>query len=215
MNLKQLLIAITLLLTMLLATSFANTQPYQSPDFQAAYQDYLAVSDDQGGSAKRLAKSWQQLVDENPNDPLALVLLGSSHTLMGRDAMMPWSKMSHTEKGLDEMAMALRLLKTEHRQQEFQALSVDLQVKSTAAITFTQVPAMFGRHEEGFYIFADILNDPSFQKLPAERVSYIYYFAIAAAKHLEKTDHMIQWQQQLKSLSVNDDYSQAALALES
>lgn len=214
MNIKQFSISLTLLIAMLFATSLANAADYQSEAYQVAYQQYLEVSDDQGGSAKALAKKWQKLVEQNPQDPLALAFLGASHTLMGRDAMMPWSKLSHTEKGLEEMAIAVRLLKPMHQQVMFDHLTVELQVKSTAAIIFTQVPDMFGRHEEGLYLFEEVLSQPEFKQLPAQAVTYLYYFAIAAASQLDEQALLAQWQGRLKQLNVDDEYSAAALALE-
>jgi hypothetical protein len=72
---------------------------------------------------------------------------------------------------------------------------------------------MFGRHEEGFYLFEDILTDPALATVPAPAVTYIYYFAINAALQIEKTEHAMLWKTQLEALAVDDDYTKAALEL--
>lgn len=191
--------------------SFAETR---DADFQAAYEAYLSVSNNEGGSAKKLAKRWDTLHRENPNDPLTLVVLGSSHTLMGRDALMPWSKLRHTEKGLEEMALAQRLITAEHDREFFRGMSVTHHVKTTAAIVYSQVPDFFGRHEDGFYLFEDVLSDPAFQQLPGEAKTYVYYFGIAAAAQLNNAVVVEQWKTELAALQIDDSYTSAALALE-
>jgi len=45
---------------------------------------------------------------------LFLAYQGSSYTLVGRDAWMPWNKIGYTEKGLDMIGKALRMLKPKH-----------------------------------------------------------------------------------------------------
>jgi hypothetical protein len=209
------LIKATLTVSFICAVSQLWAADYSNADFQGAYKAYLSVSAGEGGSAKQLAKTWEHLYLADEQDPLSLVMLGSSHTLMGRDAWMPWTKLRHTETGLEEMAIAQRLLTDDHKQVYFDNLSVDLQVKSTAAITFTQVPEMFGRHEEGFYLFEDILSDPALEQLPAAALTYLYYYAISAALQLDKNEQAVTWQNDLKALNVDDEYTQAALKLES
>ncbi len=191
-----------------------NAADYESEEFQAAYQQYLAVSGDEGGSAKKLAQQWQDIYADDMNDPLALVLLGSSHTLMGRDALMPWSKMNHTEKGLDEMSLAVRLLQDQHKTQLFEQMPVYLHVKTTAAITFSQVPEFFGRHEDGYYLFEDVLSDPVFLAMPVQAQTYVYYYAIAAALQVDKSEQAAQWQTDLAAKGFSDDYTAAAAELE-
>jgi hypothetical protein len=203
---------IGLILALISATAFSAD--YASPAFQDAHEQYLSVSNEDSGSAKKLAKTWQDIYAQDEKDPLALVLLGSSHTLMGRDAWMPWSKMKHTETGLDEMALAQRLLTEEHEHIFFNGVPVHLEVKMTAAITFTQVPEFFGRQEEGFLLFEDVLSDATFISQPAAAKTYVYYFGISAAKALEKEQLAEQWTNTLIELDIEDDYKQAALALE-
>lgn len=192
----------------------ADAADYRDASFQNAYQEYRLVSDNQGGSAKKVTGQWKEIYSSDEQDPLALVYLGSSHTLMGRDALMPWSKMRYTETGLDEMALALRLLKPEHDTTLFNAMPVSVHVKTTAAITFTQVPSFFGRQEEGYYLFEDILSDPVFLALPNPAQTFAYYFAISAANQLDKSAQANDWQAKLAALNAGDDFSNAALALE-
>jgi hypothetical protein len=203
----------SLLVSTLLVISQARAVDYQQSEFQQVYQDYLQVSDG-NGSARKVANAFDDLYQKDESDPLILVLLGSSHTMMGRDALMPWSKMRHTEKGLDEMALALRMLQPQNKTQLFQHMSVDLNVKTIAAISFTQVPGFFGRQEEGYEIFQQVLADPVFVALPGPAKTYVYYYAIEAAVALDNTDQAKQWLSDLRTLNISDEYTQAALQLE-
>ena len=193
--------------------SVANAQDV-TPAFEEAYDSYLQVSSEAGGSAKSVTKQWQTLVEQDQDDPFALVMLGSSRTLMGRDALMPWSKLKHTETGLEDMALAQRLLDDTHDREYFRGMSVAHHVKTTAAIVYSQVPDFFGRHEDGFYLFDDVLNDPSFHQLPGAAKTYVYYYGIVAANQIGKNTEAEQWLTELEALKIDDDYTAAALELE-
>jgi hypothetical protein len=207
LTIRSTLIAAALSLSL---STFASAADYHSEEFESAYNNYLQVTDEAGGSAKNLAKQWQALHDADPKDPLTMVMLGSSHTLMGRDAFMPWSKMKHTEAGLDEMAMAQRLLNDSNANVQFQHMPVYLHVKSTAGITFTQVPEFFGRHEEGFYLLEEVIEDPGFRMLPAQAKTYMYFFAINSAYQIDKSVIANEWLEELNNLGVEDEYTRAA-----
>lgn len=192
----------------------AEAADYHSSDFKQAWDSFMKVSDHGEGSAKKLVESWQSILAEDTADPFALVMVGSSQTLRGRDAWMPWSKMSHTETGLDNMARAVRMLKPEHAEQTFQGMSVTHHVKTMAAITFTQVPEFFGRHEDGFYLLQDVLSDPAFLALPAPAQTFAFYYGINAANQIGQLEQSEDWKAQLTALSVDDGFTQAALELE-
>jgi len=200
-------------LTMTLSLSVAQASDYDAPEFQSAYKSYLTVSNDEGGSAKKLSSVWEVLHQADEKDPFVLVMLGSSHSLMGRDAMMPWSKMRHTEKGLEEMAIAQRLLTEKHESIYFEGMPVSLHVKTIAGITFSQVPDFFGRSEEGFYLLEDVLTDDGFHQLPAPAQTYVFYYGIVSALALDKHEQATEWQQQLEQLNVKDDFTAAAKEL--
>lgn len=205
-------LVITALLTMTLIAPFGLAQNYDSTDFQQARATYDQVLEG-NGSAKKLTEQWQRLYQQDESDPLALVFLGSSRTMVGRDAWMPWYKLSHTEQGLEEMALAQRLLRDEHKQVEFEGMPLDLTVKVYAGINFTQVPEFFGRLEQGYWLLNDVLGDERFQRLYPQQQTYVYYFAIQAAQAFDRPDALQQWKAELQQLNVDDDYSQAALKI--
>ena len=55
------------------------------------------------GNEDMVEVAYERLNDTLQQDgatPLTLVYLGSTETLMGRDAFLPWNKMKYVEKGL-------------------------------------------------------------------------------------------------------------------
>lgn len=188
---------------------------YQSATFRNAYEQFMRVSNDDGGSSKTLTELWQSIVEEDERDPFALVMLGSSQTLRGRDAWMPWSKMNHTETGLETMARAVRLLTAEHRALSFDGMPVTFHVKTMAAVTYIQVPEFFGRHEDSFYLFQDVLSDKDFLALPAEAQSFAFYYGIRAATAIDEPEQADKWRKALAVLPGDDVYIEAARDAES
>jgi len=206
---RTLTLLTTLLISLWIPASFAEQAPY-SPEVEEAYKHYLAGTEGDKKATKTAVEMLESLRDEYPEDPLILTLLGGSQTLQGRDAWMPWNKMSHTEDGLAAMGKAQRLLRAEHDQWMFDGLPVSLQVKSLAGITFTQVPDFFGRFEQGYALLLESSQSPLLDSVPAEVHSYIHYYAAMAAKQAEEKDRQIQLLKRLADLPVVDEFTTAA-----
>ena len=99
-------IRLTLLLSIGLITS---TQLVAAPSDALIEQYNLAVRGDSEKVDTVYAELMQQITTDG-NDALSLVYLGSTQTLMGRDAFMPWNKMKYTEQGLATISKGLDLL---------------------------------------------------------------------------------------------------------
>lgn len=123
------------------------------------YDQYMAATEENFDSDDLLA-SLQTL----PDHPLTQVLTGSASTMVGRDAMMPWNKLSYTEQGLDLMRKAVRRLTDEHKNETFRGEAVDLAVKKYAAFTYLSVPSFFNTHPQGLAWAEELLNDPRTQQ---------------------------------------------------
>ncbi|GGX54326.1 hypothetical protein [Saccharospirillum salsuginis] len=200
---------LTLLFSLWIPATFAESTPY-GPEVEEAYRYYLAGTEGDKKATGNAVSMLETLRDEHPEDPLILTLLGGSQTLQGRDAWMPWNKMSLTEDGLAAMGKAQRLLRPEHDEWRFDSLPVSLQVKSLAGITFTQVPDFFGRFEQGYALLLESSQSPLLDEVAPEVHSYIHYYAALAAKQAEEKDRQIQLLQRLAALPVDDDFTTAA-----
>ncbi len=125
----------------------------------------------------------EQLSDSEPENALVMVYKGSVMTLEGRDAWMPWNKIKYTEKGMDLMEQALNMRLDSKEVPTYLNHSLALEIKMLCAITFTQVPKMFGRFEQGLELIDAIVTDKRYQQLSeSQRAHLIYYRAEAAIK---------------------------------
>ena len=64
------------------------------------------------GDEEKVESVYEQLqgqIEKQGGDALTLVYLGSTQTLMGRDAFLPWNKMKYVEQGLGTIAKGLDL----------------------------------------------------------------------------------------------------------
>lgn len=195
-----------LLVGLILFPVWAQEAPYDER-YETAYRLYMEGSEGDKKSTKTALGQLETLSAENAEDPLALVFLGSTRTLMGRDAWLPWNKLSHTEDGLAEMNKALKMLRPEHDQWHFDDLPVSIQVKSLAGITFTQVPDFFGYFEQGYQLLLETSQDPLLNDVPAENHSYIHYYAALAAERAEEPDRHRRLLQRLAELPVEDEFT--------
>lgn len=194
----------------MLVTPVWADSPSDGPAYEAAYQLYLQGAEGDKKATRQALEDWQRLQRANPEDPLALALLGASRTLLARDAWMPWNKMNHAEQGLAELDKARQLLRPEHDMQGFGSLPVSIHVNSLAGITFTQVPDFFGYFEPGYQLLLETSQSPLLNDIPAEHHSYIHHFAAKAAARAEETDRQRELQRRLAELPVNDEYTSAA-----
>lgn len=181
-----------------------------NPELIQAYQQYQAGAEGDKGAVDDAVEAFEALLAERPGDPLILVLLGSSQTLQGRDAWMPWNKMSLTEDGLAAMGKAQQWLGPEHDDRVFEGLPVSLQVKALAGITFIQVPDFFGRFEQGYQLLTEASGSPLLEGLPAQHHSHIHFYAAQAAEQADEPDHHTMLLRRLADLPLDNDYTTSA-----
>ncbi len=84
-----------------------NANP--TPNIISEYNE--AVVGD-GAKVEFAYQSLVQLIEQQGAKPLSLVYLGSTQTLQGREAFLPWKKMKYTEQGLATIDKGLSMLDT-------------------------------------------------------------------------------------------------------
>ncbi|UPQ90339.1 hypothetical protein [Vibrio sinaloensis] len=172
-------------LASLICLSALSAGPLFAAPSEALIADYNLAAQ---GDADKVTQVYQQLtaqIEAQGTDALSLVYLGSTQTLMGRDAWMPWNKMKYTEQGLATISKGLDLLASQpialEKQARIQGLPESLLARSIAASTFTSLPDMFNHFERGYDLFLDLLHEPSFTQQPIEATSWVYLYAVKAA----------------------------------
>lgn len=202
-------LAVLLLLTQGSAHGQTTDQVY-GDDYLHAFEDYLTATDGDSSATRDALAAFTDLHEQHPDDPVAMVLKGSSQTLRGRDAWMPWNQLSHTEDGLDTMAQALNLLTDGHHDIWFADMPVSLMVPLYAGINYVQVPDMFSRFEQGYDLLQQASDHPGLADTPPEARAALYFYLAQAARAVD--DHPIAEQAltDLFALEVDDEFTRQA-----
>lgn len=172
------------------------------------------------GDKSKVKEVYEQLtqnISSHGADGLSLVYLGSTQTLMGRDAWMPWNKMKHTEQGLATISKGLDLLVSNqtpiHEQQIRQGLPESLLAQAIAGTTFTALPDMFNHFERGYDLYIELLEKPEFAAQGYDATSWIYLYAIKAALRAGDLSQAKQWLTQMEQLNKHHPVTLEAQAI--
>ncbi|WP_375748317.1 hypothetical protein [Vibrio sp. HN007] len=146
-------------------------------------------------------QALSELVAREGATALNLVYLGSSETLLGRDAFLPWNKMKHVEKGIAQIDKGLSLLKSNQNEEELvMGLPYSYLAQANAAVVFTTLPSMFNQFDKGYELYLELLSQKDFQTYSPDATAWIYEYAIQAAKNADDTSNAKLWSAQLQSM---------------
>ncbi len=138
----------------LLISRLAIAAPQVLPD--SYYVVYMEVVNEQ-----RAAEPICRQLEAYQGLPEGQVLYGSCRTLIGRDAWLPWNKISYTEEGMAIMEKAIRNLTPEDHQRHFQGVPVDVFVKFIAAMNYFAVPdSIFHSRQRGEALVKALQKEP-------------------------------------------------------
>ncbi|WP_454440569.1 hypothetical protein [Vibrio bathopelagicus] len=172
------------------------------------------------GNEDLVEVAYERLNDTLQQDgatPLTLVYIGSTETLMGRDAFLPWNKMNYVEKGLSTIDKSLVLLKDEdqpiHEQPRVQGLPDSYLTRAMAAVTYTSLPDMFNHFDRGYDLFLSLLAEDEFQQQHFSATSWIYRYAITASIRAEDFEQAQVWLKKMESTDAGNIETMTAKAL--
>ncbi len=185
----------------LAVVSLISTSSYANPN-QAMIELYNQGASGDADAVEQVNQQLKVVLKKEGATPLTLIYLGSSETLLGRDAWMPWKKMEYTERGLAQMDKALNLLSNREQTQAKQPLVNGLiesnLVKAMAASTFTSVPDFFNHFDRGYEIYIELLNDSHFVNHDFSATAWVYYYGVLAAMKAEDVTQAKHWLQQMQ-----------------
>ena len=137
------------------------------------------------------------ILDKEGATPLTLVYLGSTETLQGRDAFLPWNKMKYVEKGLATIDKSLTLLNSIEQpvaeQARVQGLPEAYLTRAMAATTYTSLPDMFNHFDRGYDLYLDLLSEDEFSHQNFAATAWIYRYAITASIRAEDFAQAQSW----------------------
>ncbi|MDH4273442.1 MAG: hypothetical protein OEW08_00235 [Gammaproteobacteria bacterium] len=156
----------------LLAIGGFTVQATHAKDFDAAYKDAIATfTQAAGGNTDAVEKAlpmFQEIDQHYPNHPAVLAHIGSLTTMMARDSLLPWNKIRYAENGLDIIDHALELAANNTDTTMIRNVPESLDVKLTAASTFSRMPRFFNRWGQAERLYQAIVDAARFADLPAE-----------------------------------------------
>ncbi|MFM2600325.1 hypothetical protein [Vibrio fortis] len=160
------------------ALTFANP----TPEALSMYNQAAQGDEEMVEAAHDALKS---ILDKEGATPLTLVYLGSTETLQGRDAFLPWNKMKYVEKGLATIDKSLTLLNSIEQpvaeQARVQGLPEAYLTRAMAATTYTSLPDMFNHFDRGYDLYLDLLSEDEFSHQNFAATAWIYRYAITAS----------------------------------
>jgi len=145
-----------------------------------------------------------------PDNPLFLAYQGSLHTLTGRDAWMPWNKIAYTEKGLDMISKALRMLKLKHDHEKIRGAPISVETRLVAVSTFSSVPASFHHFEKAKAVLNELFQSPVLTVSPPYLQAYVYKEAAKIARMENQRYREIRYLQRVLKVEPKGKFAQAA-----
>lgn len=196
------------------ATTSFNLYANPTPEILANYNQ---AAEGNEALVETVYDQLNALIKEQGAKPLSLVYLGSTQTLQGRDAFMPWNKMKYTEQGLATIAKAVALIDSLpqdiNQQQRIQGLPEAYLTQAMAAVTYTSLPDFFNHFERGYDLYLQLLNDPRFAQQPFAATAWVYHTGIAAALQSEDLTQAKEWLSVMAHADSTHPQTQAAQAL--
>ncbi len=202
-----------LLISAILATSMFGAKVYANPtpDILA---NYSQAADGDEDMVELVHEQLSALIKQQGAKPLSMVYLGSTQTLQGRDAFLPWNKMKFTEKGLATIDKGIGLIdtlpKNVNQQIRIQGLPEAFLAQAMAAVTYTSLPDMFNHFERGYDLYLNLISDPAFKKQPFVSSAWIYHTGIAAAIKADDQPQAKAWLVIMENLDASNPLTQAA-----
>ncbi|RBM47656.1 hypothetical protein [Vibrio tarriae] len=182
---------------------------------EAMIQRYNQAAQGDEKLVEPLFADLENLVAQEGATALSLVYLGSTRTLMGRDAFLPWKKMRYSEEGLATIEKGLSLLSanTSNSEERRNGLPAQMLAMAVAAATYTAMPDMFNHFERGYDLYLNLLADPQFQAQPFAATAWIYRLAIVAALRANDEAQARLWLEAMQQADAQHPDTQQAQAL--
>lgn len=191
----------------------SNIYALDAPTYLEIDQAFKRAVDGDGKARNQVKERLLKLKNEEPNNPLITVYLGSTYTLEGRDAWMPWTKMRKTELGLDTMDRAIVMSRDSRERLDYLQRDTDLEVMTISAITFTQVPKMFGRFGQGVELMNSVVEDPRYTQFSNEQKAELLFYMGEAAANDERADDAKKYVRKALELGLSEKLSTRAAEL--
>lgn len=157
-------------ISLLLILPFINTHAadLKIQQFLTAQTLFLDAFDGDKSSLPKAITIFEQLLEREPNNVVFAAYLGGATTLAGGHAFWPWKKIKLAEQGMDMLDSNLAALTKSDEDRSIHNVPMALEVWLVSANTFTSVPEMFHRYDDGTVLIRKLLVHPSYATSPAQ-----------------------------------------------
>ncbi|MDH5360782.1 MAG: hypothetical protein OEX03_09470 [Gammaproteobacteria bacterium] len=193
--------------------SFFFTAVYAGPAEQQAFENFERAAAGDKAAVELAIEQFETLLKGDPQQPVYEARVGSLTTMQARDAWAPWKKMSYSEQGLERIDLALDTLTDVHDQQQIEQRFVSLDVRYTAAVTFSSLPRFFNRWGQAERILAEMLQSPLLAKTPVEFRASVWLSRARLAQQRQELPLYKEYLQKVIELAPNSKPGIAARKL--
>jgi hypothetical protein len=181
-----------LLLLVFFNTNASAITPDELRDLRKQFHGGLSNADSNEAIHDRL----QRLLEQEPDNPLLLVYYGSTETMLGKYAWMPWNKLGYVNDGVGHIERALRLAE----QQNGSSLN---EVQLVAASTYIALPEMFHTFDSGEKLLTRLLELEAGSNWSNDFRYSLFSAAAKAALRSGDNEAEVKWQSLANALAPN------------
>ena len=187
---------ITLLATITFGQSNADSLEtvikLDQTNIEAKYQLAMIYHDqirsNKGDESDRAEKLFLEILKEKRDHVKARVYYGSLLTLRGRDAWLPWKKLSYVEEGCDEMDKAVKIAPK------------NITVRLVRGMNNIHLPGFFNRITYCLEDFKFLRTNPAFESFNTSTKQQVLYFNAKAFMDNDETEKAVELYEQVVAL---------------
>ena len=198
---------------LLLSTTALAQDAGQTANVQLAMQSFERAAAGDKDAVEEAVARFKALGESQAQSPWYKARLGSLTTMQARDAWAPWKKMGYTEKGLDLIDEALGALAPEHDGKALGNNFVGLDVRYTAAVTFSSIPKFFNRWAQAERLFKEITQQAEFANTSKAFQAQVWLGRAQLAKQREQRELYTQWLRKAADLAPASEAGKQARTL--
>ena len=149
----------------------------------------IASKKENDDATDRAEELFKAILEKKTDHTEAMVYYGSLLTIKGRDAFLPWSKMSYVKEGCELMDKAVRM----------DPENINLRIRR--AINNINLPGIFNRKSYFLEDFDYIRNHPAFSGFKPDLQQQIYYYSAIAFDENNEPDKSREMYQQVININ--------------
>ncbi|UGQ44859.1 hypothetical protein [Massilia endophytica] len=204
---------LSLLLIGLCGSALAALEEIAPPGLAQARQQFFAASGGNRDASDGAIEAFHKLGAAQPGHPIFTAYEGAALALKARDAILPWEKMKHAERGADLVDKALSQLTPAHDEALFHGTPESIEVRLVAANTFLSLPDFMNRRAQGKRALETALNSPLLPQASDHTRAALYAAAAKLAGKEQRSKDEAAWLQKIVALPRTAQHERAAARL--